>query len=51
VPGKTDKWIAMFDLNQPKDPVNSGYLWLPLEFDGDNQPTITWKPSTTIDPI
>ena len=44
VPGKTDKWIAMFDLNQPKDPVNSGYLWLPLEFDGDNQPTITWKP-------
>lgn len=48
VPGRQDAWIAMFDINQPKDPVHSGYVWLPMEFDGDNSPTITWKSEWTL---
>lgn len=43
VPGRNDSWIAMFDINLPKDPVHSGYIWLPVEFNGDQSPTITWK--------
>jgi len=43
VPGRNDSWIAMFDINQPKDPVHSGYIWLPVEFHGDQSPTISWK--------
>ena len=42
VAGKRDAWIAMFDINQPEDPINAGYIWLPVEFDGD-QPVIRWR--------
>lgn len=42
VPGREGKFIAMFDINQPEDPINSGYIWLPLEFSGD-KPTIRWR--------
>ena len=49
VPGRADAWIAMFDINQPKDPVNSGYIWLPLEFSGNSPPTIHWKTDWTLD--
>ncbi len=42
VPSKQNEWIAMFDIWQPKDPVNAGYLWLPLHFDGD-KPVIRWQ--------
>jgi hypothetical protein len=41
-PGKPDEWIAMFDIWNPKDPVNAGYIWLPLQFDGD-KPVIRWQ--------
>jgi hypothetical protein len=42
VPGKRDAWIAMFDINQPEDPINAGYIWLPLRFVAD-QPVILWQ--------
>jgi beta-xylosidase len=45
VPGGKDAWIAMFDINKPKDPVNSGYVWLPLEFDAEGKPVIEWRNS------
>lgn len=41
VAGRRDAWIAMFDINRPQDPVNSGYIWLPIRFEND-QPIIEW---------
>ena len=41
-PGRRDAFIAMFDINRPEDPINSGYIWLPLEFNGA-QPLIRWR--------
>lgn len=43
MPGQEDRWIAMFDINLPQDPLQSGYIWLPLEFDQNNQATISWQ--------
>lgn len=42
VAGRQDAWIAMFDINKPEDPINSGYIWLPVEFEG-NRPLIRWR--------
>lgn len=42
VAGRRDAWIAMFDINKPEDPVNAGYIWLPIEFDA-GQPVIRWR--------
>lgn len=42
VAGKKDSWIAMFDINKPEDPINAGYIWLPIEFERD-QPIIRWR--------
>jgi hypothetical protein len=42
MPGKKDAWIAMFDIWEPNDPVNSGYIWLPLHFE-DGKPVIRWQ--------
>ncbi len=41
-PGKPDEWIAMFDIWNPQDPVNAGYIWLPLRFEKD-KPIIRWQ--------
>jgi hypothetical protein len=41
-PGKTDEWIAMFDIWNPQKPINAGYIWLPLRFE-KNQPVIRWQ--------
>jgi hypothetical protein len=41
-PWNPDEWIAMFDIWKPKDPVNAGYIWLPLRFIND-QPVIRWQ--------
>ena len=32
-PWNPDEWIAMFDIWKPKDPINAGYIWLPLQFE------------------
>jgi hypothetical protein len=42
VAGRQDAWIAMFDMNNPEEPINAGYIWLPVEFEGD-QPVIRWR--------
>jgi hypothetical protein len=42
VAGRRDAWIAMFDINQPQNPITSGYIWLPIEFEGD-RPVIRWR--------
>lgn len=42
VAGRQDAWIAMFDINKPEDPISAGYIWLPVEFEGD-QPVIRWR--------
>jgi hypothetical protein len=41
-PGKADEWIAMFDIWNPKEPINAGYIWLPLRFEKD-KPVIRWQ--------
>ena len=42
VPGKSDAWIAMFDIWNPEDPIKAGYIWLPLEFE-ESKPVIRWR--------
>ncbi|WP_414660931.1 family 43 glycosylhydrolase [Horticoccus sp. 23ND18S-11] len=42
VAGRRDAWIAMFDINLPQNPITSGYIWLPIEFEGD-RPIIRWR--------
>lgn len=42
LPGRQDAWIAMFDIWKPRDPIDSGYIWLPLQFDGE-KPVVLWK--------
>ena len=42
VAGRKDACIAMFDINKPEDPTNAGYIWLPVEFEGE-QPVIRWR--------
>lgn len=42
MPGKDDEWIAMFDIWKPNDPINAGYIWLPLRFE-DERPIIRWQ--------
>lgn len=42
VAGRRDAWIAMFDINLPQNPIASGYIWLPIEFEED-RPVIRWR--------
>lgn len=42
VPDREAQFIAMFDLNNPSDPINAGYIWLPLEF-AAGKPVIQWR--------
>lgn len=35
------RWVAMFDIWLPSDPVNSGYIWLPMRMD-EGKPVIEW---------
>ena len=46
--GKNDSYVALFDRWNKKDLENSRYVWLPIEFDGDNI-TIPWRDSWTVD--
>lgn len=41
-PWNPDEWIAMFDIWNPKDPINAGYIWLPLRFE-NGKPVIRWQ--------
>jgi hypothetical protein len=33
---------SAFDINLPQNPIPSGYIWLPLELEGDH-PIIRWR--------
>lgn len=39
--GREDAYIAMFDINKPEHPFESGYIWLPIKFEG-NKIMIDW---------
>ncbi|MDE8697762.1 glycosyl hydrolase family 43, partial [Bacteroides cellulosilyticus] len=41
IEGMQDKFIAMFDRWNKTDLINSRYVWLPIEFDGD-RPLSRW---------
>jgi hypothetical protein len=41
VAGKTNAYIAMFDVWKPESPINGLYVWLPLQFDA-GKPVIPW---------
>ncbi|TGE04687.1 glycoside hydrolase family 43 protein [Hymenobacter fodinae] len=41
VAGKKDAFIFMADRWTPKNPIDGGYIWLPLSFEGD-QPRLQW---------
>ncbi len=42
VQGKKDSYIYLGDRWTPKNPIDGRYVWLPIEFDGDN-PVIRWQ--------
>lgn len=44
VAGRDDAFIAMFDINLPKNPVRGNYMWLPISFT-DDKPQIHWHDS------
>lgn len=46
VAGKKDAFVAMFDINKPEHPYESGYIWLPIEF-RENKMSIPWKDNWT----
>jgi hypothetical protein len=41
-PGKPWPDTNGVHINKPEDPVNAGYIWLPIEFE-DEQPIIHWR--------
>ena len=41
VPGTTDRFIYMGDRWTPKNAIDGRYIWLPIEFEGE-QPVINW---------
>ncbi|KAA3156879.1 beta-glucanase, partial [Alistipes finegoldii] len=42
VQGKPGKFIFMADIWRPKNAIDGRYLWLPIQFDGD-QIKLEWK--------
>lgn len=42
VVGKSDRWIAMFDVWKPQRPIDGLYIWLPVEIN-NGQPNIQWR--------
>ncbi|QKG56306.1 family 43 glycosylhydrolase [Hymenobacter sp. BRD128] len=47
VAGKQDAFIFMADRWTPKNPIDGGYIWLPLSFEGD-QPRLHWADRWTL---
>lgn len=42
VAGREDAYIAMFDIWEPRNPIDGRYVWLPIEFSGDGY-QIRWR--------
>jgi hypothetical protein len=49
VSGKSDAYIAMFDRWNKKDLINSRYIWLPIEFNNNEELEISWSDKWNID--
>jgi beta-xylosidase len=47
VAGKKDAFLFMADRWTPKNPIDGGYIWLPLTFEGD-QPRLRWADTWTL---
>ena len=43
VAGRPNQFIALFDRWQKWDLKNSRYVWLPVEFDQENNPVVRWQ--------
>jgi hypothetical protein len=43
IPGSAGRFIAMFDRWNKWNLQDSRYVWLPVEFDGEGRPTVTWR--------
>lgn len=43
VAGNSGQFVAIFDRWKQWDLADSRYVWLPLEFSADNQPTLRWQ--------
>ena len=39
---KTNRDIACFDMWRPKNAIDGRYVWLPIEWNGENIPRISW---------
>jgi hypothetical protein len=48
VEGGEDSYIAMFDINNPEHPYESGYIWLPITFE-DGAMSIPWRDNWNLD--
>lgn len=48
VQGKKDAFIFMADRWKQWDLQDSRYLWLPLQFDADGKPVVTWRDSWSL---
>jgi hypothetical protein len=48
VAGKPDAYIAMFDRWNKWDLQDSRHVWLPIEFDTQDKPTVPWHNSWSL---
>jgi beta-xylosidase len=48
VEGKEGAYIAMFDINKPDHPYESGYIWLPIMLKGGKM-SIPWRDGWSLD--
>lgn len=43
IKGKKDAYIAMFDIWQPRNPIDGRYIWLPIEFGEGDKMVIRYR--------
>ena len=43
-------YLAMFDIWNPKNQIDSRLMWLPMDFTADGKFTITWQPTFALKP-
>lgn len=42
-------YIFMADMWRPKEPIDSRYIWLPIQFDKEGKPSVEWKDCWNLD--
>ncbi len=50
LPGEVDRYVAMFDLWRPRNLIESTYIWLPIEFEGEAV-VVKWRDSWKLDDL